>query len=72
MATELSRFRIISDDTATVEKLVNELAGNYTPIVWNIQAGASGPLVTCVLVNTDELRRQTVIQAAAFQAPRPH
>jgi hypothetical protein len=63
-------FRIISAAPAQAEHELNELAAGFTPIVWNIQPGPDGAMVTCVLVSTSELRRATLAQAPIFQIPR--
>lgn len=52
------RIRIVCAEPQTAEDQVNELLDDYTPIVWNVQPGKEGPLVTAVLVSTAELQKQ--------------
>jgi hypothetical protein len=58
------KIRIISGGADEVEYQANELLGDYVPIVWNIQPGPDGPLVTCVLIAMSELRKAQILAAA--------
>jgi hypothetical protein len=64
------KIRIISGDPTEVEWTVNSLLDNYAPIMWNIQAGQEGPLVTCILILQSEIRKAQLM-AAAMPPGRP-
>lgn len=57
------KIRIVCGPPAAMEVVVNELLNNYAPIVWNIQPGKDGPLVTCILVSERELRKAQILAA---------
>ena len=58
------KLRIIAGGPDEVEYQVNELLGDYVPIVWNIQPGTDGPLVTCILIAQSEMRKAQILAAA--------
>jgi hypothetical protein len=64
------KIRIISGGPDEVEYQVNQLLGDYVPIVWNIQPGTDGPLVTCILIAQSEMRKAQIL-AAAVSGLRP-
>jgi hypothetical protein len=68
------KVRILSGSPAKVEAEVNLLLGSYVPTVWNIQPGADGPLVSCILVHESEIRKAQLAMAQGFpmsgQRPR--
>ena len=64
------KIRIITGTTDEVEYQVNQLFGDYAPIVWNIQPGAGGALVTCILILQSEIRKAQIL-AAAMPTGRP-
>lgn len=58
--TEDRAIRIISAAPAVAEIQVNELARDYAPIVWNIQPGDNGVMVTVVMLHKRELPRPQI------------
>jgi len=64
-------YRIVSGDPASVEAEVNRISEDYGPIVWNIQSGPDGPLVTCILVSAKEMRKAALMQARMMAPGRP-
>jgi hypothetical protein len=65
------KIRIISAAPAEVEEQVNQLLDGYAPIMWNIQPGPNGALVTCVLVSERELRKAQLMAAAGIPGGMP-
>jgi hypothetical protein len=57
------KLRIISGDSAVAERIINDLIDSYVPIVWNIQPGPAGAIVTCVLLHGREIRKAQLAQA---------
>lgn len=56
-------IRIISACPAVAEQQLNELAGRYAPIVWNVAPTEAGIMVTVVMLHERELRKQNLAQA---------
>lgn len=64
-------YRIIVGEADDAERIVNSLAEDYMPILWNVQVGHKGPLVTCVLVSNRIVRQAQMAQASEmFMARR--
>jgi hypothetical protein len=56
-------YRIVSGGPREVEREVNQLSEDYAPLMWNVQPGSDGPLVTCVMVSAREMRKAALAQA---------
>lgn len=67
--TNRDSYRIVVGLPREAETEVNELADDWTPILWNVQQGKDGPIVTCVLVS-ERLVRQAQLMAARQIVPR--
>ncbi|HEY2104320.1 MAG TPA: hypothetical protein VGH29_00955 [Candidatus Binataceae bacterium] len=65
------KIRIVCADPVAAENLINELLKDYAPIVWNIQPGPDGVIVTCVLISEAELRKAQLLTGAIPQRLRP-
>lgn len=51
------KVRILSAAPAVVEGQLNELGGEYAPVVWNIAPTDAGIMVTVVLLHESEVRK---------------
>lgn len=57
------KIRILCGSPGSVEADVNPLLQEYVPIVWNIQPGKDGPMVSCILVHASEVRKAQIAMA---------
>jgi len=68
--SEKPTYRIVSGAPGVVECEVNQLCDTYAPIVWNIQAGQDGPLVTCIMISHREIMKAQLMEARMVGAGR--
>ena len=64
------KIRIVCTGPEEAEKQINELLEHYAPIVWNIQPGPNGPLISCILLSEKELRKAQLMAPAAMFGPK--
>lgn len=57
------KVRIVSSSPREAEALVNKYIEDYAPVVWNVQPGPDGPLVTCILISNRVLLAQQLTGA---------
>jgi hypothetical protein len=60
MVRENRNILIFSGSPSEVEDAINDLLDRYVPIVWNIQPGKDGPLVSCILAHKSLVQPQRV------------